>query len=363
MARARLHSFWLATASLLFGAAFAGSAHAAWSHDPISSGLQITPNVRSQVIVPDGPVADGSGGVFVPFMQINSIGGNDIIVQRLTATGAPAIGWPAGGVTLVSLSSSRNTARAVLDGSGGVIVCWIDHRSGTRDEIYAQRLNALGVPQWTSNGILASSLGTASKPQYSVCTDAAGGAFVAWRYDLSVADNDIFGTHVSSAGLATVFSVYTPTLIQTNPQICPDGAGGAYIAFEDNTSGAGVDVKMGHVNAANTLTFGPITMDGNAVGDQTQPTLLYDGASGVYIAWRDARFGPGETDIYVGHYDITGAPHIGFASDGYPTHLAADSKFTPAIALDATGGVYIFWNELIGVTTYLPRPMRWSVPG
>ena len=101
----------------------------------------------------------------------------------------------------------------------GVIVCWIDHRSGTRDEIYAQRLNALGVPQWTSNGILASSLGTASKPQYSVCTDAAGGAFVAWRYDLSVADNDIFGTHVSSAGLATVFSVYTPTLIQTNPQI------------------------------------------------------------------------------------------------------------------------------------------------
>ena len=40
----------------------------------------------------------------------------------------------------------------VPDGSGGMFAVWEDYRGGT-GRIYAQRLNAAGVPQWTANGI------------------------------------------------------------------------------------------------------------------------------------------------------------------------------------------------------------------
>src|SRR5690242_11957846 len=57
------------------------------------------------------------------------------------------------GNTAVCTSPGNQSAQAaVSDGAGGVIVTWTDLRSGTND-IYAQRLNAAGVPLWTSNGV------------------------------------------------------------------------------------------------------------------------------------------------------------------------------------------------------------------
>ena len=48
-----------------------------------------------------------------------------------------------------------NTARdpqIIPDGMGGAIIAWGDGRNGKND-IYVQRMDSYGVPQWTPNGV------------------------------------------------------------------------------------------------------------------------------------------------------------------------------------------------------------------
>ena len=44
----------------------------------------------------------------------------------------------------------------ISDGSGGAIIAWMDSRSGAHCDIYAQRINASGVVQWTADGVAIS---------------------------------------------------------------------------------------------------------------------------------------------------------------------------------------------------------------
>src|SRR5574342_572928 len=41
----------------------------------------------------------------------------------------------------------------VSDGAGGAIITWRDSRSGGSSDIYAQRINASGIVQWTADGV------------------------------------------------------------------------------------------------------------------------------------------------------------------------------------------------------------------
>src|SRR5439155_21186984 len=47
--------------------------------------------------------------------------------------------------------------------------------------VYAQKLNADGVPQWTKNGISVCSGVKAGETSPVVCSDNKGGAYVVWK--------------------------------------------------------------------------------------------------------------------------------------------------------------------------------------
>jgi len=48
---------------------------------------------------------------------------------------------------------NQATSTIVSDDAGGAIVTWQDYRTGTNWDIYAQRLDAAGAPQWFTNGV------------------------------------------------------------------------------------------------------------------------------------------------------------------------------------------------------------------
>lgn len=60
--------------------------------------------------------------------------------------------WAPDGTPVCTSGGFQNSPKAIPDGVGGTIITWEDNRSGNSD-IYAQRMNALGVPQWTANGV------------------------------------------------------------------------------------------------------------------------------------------------------------------------------------------------------------------
>src|SRR5216117_3092139 len=92
--------------------------------------------------------------------------------------------WPSDpsvNVPLCTAAADQRFPTIVSDGAGGAIVTWTDQRDtiATGSDIYAQRVNAAGVPQWAANGV---ALCTAANDQVAptIASDGAGGAIATW---------------------------------------------------------------------------------------------------------------------------------------------------------------------------------------
>jgi hypothetical protein len=159
-------------------------------------------------------------------------------------------------VALCTAANDQLSPNLALDAAAGAVVTWQDFRGGGWD-IYAQRINAAGVVQWTANGV-------------AICAAA----------------ND-----------------------QTAPTIMTDAAGSATIAWQDRRSGTSYDIYAQRVLSAGALLWG---LDGvpvsTATGDQTAPAIVAvttGATSNVIVCWQDARNGAG-TDIYAQRIEWSG---------------------------------------------------------
>ena len=224
-----------------------------------------------------------------------------LFISSLILSSAAQAQWASDSTTntpVCTLSGSQHTAPKICsDGSDGAIIVWQDTRNGSSN-IYAQRLDAEGVPHWTANGVrLCTPRGTnATQEDPIVASDGSGGAYVVWE-DLRNTVNgiDLYGQHVRSDGTLaasdTGIAVCASRGDQTGTVICPDGAGGAFVTWTDDRptspSTYAPDIYM------NRLSGGSATLGrtGSAVytgpGIQRLPALVSDGAGGCYIAWED----------------------------------------------------------------------------
>lgn len=65
---------------------------------------------------------------------------------------------------------------------GGAYVSWFDNETGGYD-VYMQRIDAQGVPVWSSSGVLVADRSFSSTQDYGMAVDSAGHAVVAFRDD------------------------------------------------------------------------------------------------------------------------------------------------------------------------------------
>jgi hypothetical protein len=174
------------------------------------------------------------GGRFSPG-RIHAVGSKDIYAQRVDASGA--VQWSTDGVPVCTEANDQQSPNLVSDGAGGVIVTWHDVR-GSLAEIYSQRLNGSGVPQWTPGGVLISAAGGATEEILpNIVSDGAGGAIVIWNNGFLRAQriNASGVTLWPSGGVAV-----TPTSSagQGANAALPNGTGGVLVAFTDTRNGA-----------------------------------------------------------------------------------------------------------------------------
>ena len=96
--------------------------------------------------------SDGAGGAVMAWRDPRNAGvGSDVYAQRINGSGVPQ--WTLHGVAVCTLADDQTVTSIIGDGLGGAIVAWIDKRSGTNYDIYAQRITAAGAVQWAANGI------------------------------------------------------------------------------------------------------------------------------------------------------------------------------------------------------------------
>ena len=253
----------------------ASVARAAWPSDP-TAGVEVCNSANEQ----RNPAAtsDGSGGVVVAWEDQRLSGNINVFVQRLSSAGTPQWGNAATGLVVCNATGSQTEPVVCGDGAGGAIVAWADQRSGTW-ALYAQHINAAGAAQWAANGILigstlAYSVST-TNAEYSIATDAQGGAYLAW----ATSANEVRLQRLNAAG-AVQFAAGGVVLenghqYQYYLSVVPDGSGGAIACWQGYLSGQGWDILGQRVSGAGTTMWG-----GGGVGvctnasDQQLPVMV-----------------------------------------------------------------------------------------
>ena len=140
--------------------------------------------------------------------------------------------WVYNGIVISGETDYQMNSEIVSDGGDGAIIVWEDWR-GTAKDIYAQKIDPWGYVQWTANGApVCTRDGVQMLPM--VCTDGAGGAIIVF-VDTYSGDWNLRAQRIDADGTplwpADGVSVTSASGIQENPQICPDGEGGAVIVW------------------------------------------------------------------------------------------------------------------------------------
>jgi hypothetical protein len=218
--------------------------------------------------------------------------------------------WTSSGAPVCTLAAYSLRPSLVADDSGGAIVAWADGRAGNALHIFAQRVDASGRSQWTTNGVaLCTAPNGQDKPV--ACADGAHGAIVAWADYRSGTSLDLYAVRVSPVGAPLWPADGVPVCAtpgeQSAARIAPDGVGGAIVTWQDHR-GPDWDIYAQRVTALGTIRWAP---NGVALctlaNDQNNPTLAPGGPGGAIVAWTDARVSAASSDIYAQGVDSTGA--------------------------------------------------------
>ena len=256
----------------------------------------------ASLVVPSGSVQgfdlmpDGVGGAFVVWTDATALTTSEIRLLRLGPEGLPAAGWPAQGLLLDFGPGQNSSTSLVSDGNGGAIVIATNQPDPSIENVYAERVNSDATLGWNppSPGRLMMS-GATFTAALTAVSDGAGGA-------LSV----IF------RGTSTKNSLYAQRI---------DGNG----ALNASWPASGKAIALAH----------------SAVDVQDDPRAIPDGQGGCYVTWTDQTNVNGGT--YLHHILATGANAPGWPDHGLLISSATDFGYSRDIATDLMGGTYCLW--------------------
>ncbi len=315
--------------------------------------------------------SDGTGDCIGVWID-NRNGGLDLYAQRVRRDGSLA--WSSAGLPLCTASNDQLEPAAVSDGARGAIVVWHDDRlEASGGDLFVQRLDSLGNALWTAGGkSLTTAAGIQQDPM--IVADGSGGAIVAWM-DARGSSNEIYAQRVDAAGTplwsGDGIAITNAPFDQILPGLVADGAGGAWIAWQDARSAAtGMDIYVQHVDAsgASQLANGGVAVC-TAASDQTAPFVCPDDGLGVFVGWGDARVS-GQSGFYVQHVAANGA--MLWVANGLAALTSASNTCANGMVRDGAGGVYVqsrgrlnrilFDGTLAASPTYATSPVIHDEP-
>lgn len=175
-----------------------------------------------------GVASDGLGWLVVwEDYQVTTYG--DIFAARVSAQGVVL------GTTAISVYVGAGTQSwpvVAHDGSGYLVV-WEDKRSGTRYDLYGQRLDASGALQGAAFSV---SVGSTSQRSPAIVAREGSGFFVVWQAEVTSSQQEIKGARLTSSGQvldATPFTISDGATVTGKgyPAVARDGAT-ALVAWE-----------------------------------------------------------------------------------------------------------------------------------
>lgn len=288
-------------------------------------------------------VSDNQGGMIVVWEDRRS-GNTEIYAQRVNSLGVPL--WSTNGVVVCDATGDQQLPSIISDGTGGAIIVWQDRRNGTDFDIYAQRIDANGVPLWTTNGVqLSGASDNQLAPQ--LVTDEINGAIVVWEDRRNGTNYDIYAQRVDGSGIvqwsATGEPVVSSVEHQLTPRIVTDNAGGAIIVWADYRSASHYDIYAQRLIASGASQWaanGVAVV--NAEGNQFGPSIAADGIGGVVAVWQDYRSST-DFDIHTQHLDASGV--VQWAANGVVVSAALGNQVSPSVVMSGLNSFIVGWED------------------
>ncbi len=355
-------------------------------------------------------VADGAGGVVAVWLDSRVSTENRIYAQRLAPDGT--LLWPADGVALRVGSGFVRPPEICTDGTGGAIVTWAEFPSlacpDTCLDIRAQRVTGAGICRWApANGApVCTAPGSQDAPV--IVTDEVGGAVIAWC-DRRGADADIYAQRVDSLGVVTWAANGIPVCTAGGDQdnlAAADIGDGTVLAWDDHRTGSpqpygqGLDLAGSPLVASNGVPIAPapsesakpLTVEdavifayagapsvqkidsagswlwGPGVDVCTvclgceYPVIVPDQSGGAVVVWGDCAV-PGVSNARAQRLDGSGG--LMWAADGVVLAPSATAEDFIVAVSDGSGGAIAAWQDYRngGFDVYAQRVMGNGVVG
>jgi hypothetical protein len=193
-----------------------------------------------------------------------------------------------------------------------------------------------------------------AQSQVECVEDGFGGLLVVWNDARPGSSGvDLYAHHVLASGMLDPAWPVTGLLVcnsandQTLGAVAPDGFGGLIVAWLDKRSYlSSPDIYAHHVLSSGsvdpfwTANGVPVCVD---PGYQYTPVIASDEAGGIYVAWGDLR--SGSNDIYAQHILPSGARPAFWPANGLAVCTATGEQYFPSLALDGQGGVLLAWED------------------
>lgn len=238
-----------------------------------------------------------------------------------------------------------------FDAAGNPYVAWADD-SGGRREIYTRILSGstwveMPAGSATGLGLTGGTAGAADRP--SLGRSTAGTPYLAYE-EQNGADRDIFVmTWNGAAWTALGGDVSANASESLLPSIALGIGENPGVAWQDGADPSRHEIFFRRWNGAAWVGLSGSETGGgisNNIGDSVDPALVFDALGNPIVAWADNT--NGNWEIYALRHDGTNwVPMAGSATGGGISNSAAGS-FSPTIAVDGGGNVYVAWSEEVG---------------
>jgi hypothetical protein len=288
-------------------------------------------------------VPAGAGGVVLVWEDSRVSGSfTDVYAQRLDAAGLPL--WTADGVAVCTAPNSQLRLTAVPDGSGGIIVGWTDYRNGDAD-VYAQRVDGTGRVRWSPGGLPVSG-GPGEQWDPDAAPDGRGGAFLCWYEARGDSATDLFAQRIDSLGTALWQPGGTPVcrerFSQVWPKAAPDSAGGLLVLWTDLRN-ADLRIFAQKLDAAGARLWDTSGVEVCGTSEyQYEPLVAHDARGGMIVSWHDFRSAL-VADIYAQRVGPDGARPWG--TEGVLLSGAPEDQYNGALVTDGSGGAIAAWQD------------------
>ena len=282
---------------------------------------------------------EGSGGCCVVWTDQRGES-DDLYMQRINSSGE--VQWTVDGIPLCNATHNQGGVRVATSMNGttadGFVAVWEDTRvNGERAEVYAQKVNAQGVAQWTANGLFVcgnagqDSLGPTGQTRGDVrlASDLAGGLVCAWE-DWRNSNNDyqncdLYAGRVLANGTLS-WNGKCGNVVSDGPlgqyfPVVTVNSNGALI-FDNDLRNGSQSLRLQELALASGTRLLPdtgVVMLPGLDGDANRPRAIPMTTGRTAIVWEDNRLVSGGTVLF---YQI-------IASDGQIEKPANGARLVP----------------------------------